>query len=263
VPLSTELDVAVRAARAAGDVALRYYQRDRAVDRKADDTPVTRADLEANDAILAILGEAFPDDAILSEEGAPDMRGVPAAGRVWHVDPLDGTRDFVAGTGEFCVHVGLAVDGRAVLGVVYQPVAGILCYAHQGGGAWQVADGRKARLQVSAHANARTVGISRLAASERLVRGLAEHGLQACRMGASTKHLRLAAGGLDAVVNLTPEYAWDTCAPEVIVREAGGAFTDVDGAPFHYREPRHARGTIASNRACHAPLVELARSWRA
>ena len=259
----SELDVAARAARTAGELVLRYYKQDCAVELKADASPVTRADLEANDAIVAILREAFPGDAILSEEGQADPARL-ASQRVWIVDPLDGTRDFVAETDQFCVHVGLAEAGRAVVGAVFEPVAGTLYCAHEGGGAWRLADGRKARLQVSARDRAHHVGISRLNVDARLLRGLAASGAELHRMGASTKHMRLAAGELDAVISLSSgEHEWDTCAPEVIVREAGGALTDAAGEPFRYNQPdpAHPRGSIASNRACHARVVELVQSW--
>lgn len=254
-------EVAARAARAAGDVVLRHYKQDVVVEAKPDDSPLTRADVEANDVIVAVLRDAFPHDAILSEEAVDDSARL-AQQRVWIVDPLDGTRDFIAHTDEFCVHVGLAIDGRAVVGAVYQPVAQTLFCARAGGGAWRHADGRKTRLQVSQRERAQCVGISRLNVSERLLRGL--EGVELRRMGASTKHMLLAAGGLDAVINFSAgEHEWDTCAPEVIIREAGGELTDVDGNHFRYNQPdpRHVRGSIASNRACHAALVERVRPW--
>jgi 3'(2'),5'-bisphosphate nucleotidase len=256
--LEHAVEVAVQAAREAGSVILRHYKQGGAVDLKADASPVTRADLEANDVILAILRAAFPDDGIRSEEGG----GERTSHRVWIVDPLDGTRDFVAGTDEFCVHVGLAIDGRPVVGAVYQPVADAMYYAYYGAGAWRVENDRKTRLQVSQRERALRVGISRLNLSDRLAQSLA--GFEVHRMGASTKHMLLAAGGLDAVINVSHgENEWDTCAPEVILREAGGELTDVSGARFVYNQPDpcHPRGSIASNGVCHAALIELVRSW--
>jgi 3'(2'), 5'-bisphosphate nucleotidase len=108
------------------------------------------------------------------------------------------------------------------------------------------------------------IGTSRLNATGRLGAFLASAGLaaRAVPMGASSKHMVLAEGGLDACVNLSPgEQEWDTCAPEVIIREAGGAFTDGDGRPFRYNQPdlAHRRGSLASNGACHAALLALLR----
>src|SRR5262245_37537887 len=98
---------------------------------KSDMSPVTAADMDANAAIVDGLRAAFPDDAVLTEESPDDGSRFQKA-RVWIVDPLDGTRDFVARTGDFCVHIGLAERGEAVLGVVYQPVIDALHYARRG-----------------------------------------------------------------------------------------------------------------------------------
>ena len=265
--LGPELAIAERAARAAGEIVAAYYARGPIpVETKADRSPVTEADRAANARIVELLRAAFPDDAILSEE-APDDAARLARRRVWIVDPLDGTRDFVARTGQFAVHVGLAIDGAAVVGAVYQPVPDAMYAAAAGGGAWKTAaGGARTRLRVSAvgELGELRVGTSRLNAAGRLARFLAEAGLaaRAVPMGASTKHMAMAEGALEACINLSPgEQEWDTCAPEVVIREAGGAFTDGDGRPFRYYGPDlgHYRGSIASNGACHAMLVALLR----
>src|SRR5947209_10635416 len=111
---------------------MRHYVRPEIeVSTKADKSPFTAADLEANAAIIRALSAAFPDDAILTEE-TPDDPARLTKRRVWIIDPLDGTRDFVARTGDFCVHIGLAVATEAVLGVVFQPVPASLAYAVRG-----------------------------------------------------------------------------------------------------------------------------------
>ena len=259
-----ELEVARQAARVAADIILRHYAAGGiAVDTKHDQSPVTDADRDANTAIVDLLRAAFPDDGILSEE-LPDDLARLAKSRVWIVDPLDGTRDFVARTGDFCVHVGLCVDGEAVLGAVLQPVTGALYSATAGSGAFvEDATGRR-RLSVSTVRSLTDVrmGVSRLNASNRLGQCLRAAGLEARAsvMGASVKHMALARGDLDGEINLSPgEQEWDTCAPEVIVREAGGAFTDGSGHPFRYnqRELIHDAGSIASNGACQGALVAL------
>ena len=136
-----ELDIAERAARAGAAAILSYYRRDGVrIEIKPDNSPVTEADLAANQAIIALIRASFPSDAILSEE-LPDDRARLGQRRVWIVDPLDGTRDFIARTDHFCTHVGLAVDGVAVVGAVLQPVAGRLFSARAGAGAsMQAAD---------------------------------------------------------------------------------------------------------------------------
>jgi 3'(2'), 5'-bisphosphate nucleotidase len=270
-----ELQVARDVARAAGDVLIRHYAAGAiAVETKADQSPVTAADRDANTVIVQRLRAAFPADALLSEEVPDDYEQRRGRSRVWIVDPLDGTRDFVARSGDFCVHVGLAVDGQAVVGVVARPTTGAVFYASAGGGAFVEDNAGVRALRVSSvtAVSDLRMGVSRLNASRRLSAFLKAARLEARAlvMGASVKHMAVAAGALDAVVNLSPgEQEWDTCAPEVIVREAGGRFTDGDGGPFLYNQadPLHARGSIASNGACHdlllqqlAPFVDPTRS---
>src|SRR4029450_4911384 len=100
-----------------------------------DSSPVTAADEAANVCLIEKIGGAFPEDAILSEE-SPDDESRLGKRRVWIVDPLDGTRDFLAQTGDFCVLIGLTIDGVPVLGVAYQPVKDALYFARRGQGAF-------------------------------------------------------------------------------------------------------------------------------
>jgi len=259
-----ELQVAVVAAREAGRIILGHYASgDVAVETKADASPVTVADRQANDAILGLLRASFPADAILSEETPDDGARLDRA-RVWIVDPLDGTRDFVARTGDFCVHVALVVDGVPTMGVVHRPVTDATFQAVRGRGAFVDAQDARTPLHVSttdAPGDVR-VGVSRLNISGDLRHALAATGLEgrAVPLGASVKLMAVARGALDAVVSFTQaEREWDTCAPEVIVREAGGAYTDLDGNTLGYNQPDTARrrGTLVSNGACHAALLAL------
>jgi 3'(2'),5'-bisphosphate nucleotidase len=259
-----ELEVAKAAARDAGAIIMRHYARpDIGVTTKADKSPVTAADVEADAAIIARLSEAFPDDAILTEE-TPDDPSRLAKRRVWIIDPLDGTRDFVARTGDFCVHVGFAVDHEAVVGVVYQPTVDSLAWAARGGGAFEERDGQTRRLKAStlSAAGQIRIGVSRLNLDDGLNRCLAAAGMadRAVRLGASVKHISLARGDLDAVLNLSPsEQEWDTCAPEVILREAGCTVTNGDGMPFRYNQADlyRPRGSAASNGHCHKLVLRV------
>ncbi len=260
---SSELETAIRAARAAGEIIAGYYARGSVeVDLKADASPVTQADRDADAAIAAVLRAAFPDDAILSEE-SPDDDARLAHSRVWIVDPLDGTRDFVGRTDDFAVHVALAVDGVPVVGAVYLPVTATLYSAVAGGGAWREANGVRERLAVSSttERSALRIGISRHHLAEKLRTCLDTAQITArFPVGASVKHMRLSEGELDAVINLSAhEMEWDTCAPEIVIREAGGQYTDGLGRPFRYNQGdiEHHHGSLASNGACHADLVAL------
>ena len=220
-------------------------------------------DRAAHELLVELLARHRPDDSVLSEEGKDDKRRLSAS-RVWIVDPLDGTRDFVARTGDFCVHVALAVDGIPTVGVVHQPIADATFQGVRGQGAVVDAQGARAPLRVSATeriADVR-VGVSRLNISADLRHALAASGLEAraVALGASVKLMAVARGSLDAVVSFTAaEREWDTCAPEVIVREAGGSYTDLDGRALRYNQPDTARrrGTLVSNGVCHPGLLAL------
>lgn len=259
-----ELEIAARTAREAGAVILGYYARGSiAVDTKSDASPVTAADRDANAVIVGRLRAAFPDDAVLSEE-LPDDGSRHGKQRVWIVDPLDGTRDFIARTDEFCVHIGLAVAGVPVVGAVFQPTAGALYLAAAGAGAFVESDGGRIPLRVPAHVppDGLRVGVTRTAATGRLRTFLKETDLaaRAVSMGASTKLMALARGDLDAVVNLSPgEQDWDTCAPDAILREAGGTYTDTTGSAFVYNgaDVTHRRGSLAAGPAAHALMLKL------
>jgi 3'(2'), 5'-bisphosphate nucleotidase len=208
-----------------------------------------------------VLSEESPDDA--GRAGAADRL---RKSRVWIIDPLDGTRGFLARTDDFAVHVALAVDGIPSVSVVYQPVADVLYRAVVGLGAFCVSGGTVRRLRVSTRATVaeHRVGISRHNAPAPLLAWLDQHGLaaQAVQLGASLKYTACAEGNLDAVITVTrTEKEWDTCAPALLVTEAGGTVTDADGQPLLYNQPAGAldrsRGIVVSNGRCHGQLVAM------
>jgi 3'(2'),5'-bisphosphate nucleotidase len=264
IKLERELEIACLAAREAGRVILGHYGNPEiVVSIKPDASPVTVADQASNTVVLDHLRAAFPDDAFLSEE-SPDDGSRFGRRRVWIIDPLDGTRDFLAQTGDFSVHIGLVIDAQPVLGVVYQPVRQARYYASQGTGAFLESSGTTARLATSTRREPSElrVGISRLNPDEGLGKCLAASGLapRAVAMGASVKHMALARGDLDAVLNLSPaEQEWDTCAPQVILTEAGCTVSDGDGKPFGYNQQDlyRRRGSVASNGLCHSFMLRV------
>ena len=235
-----------------------------AVLTKTDGSPVTSADMAANEIIESAIRARFPQDGVLSEESLDNLKRLKND-RVWIIDPLDGTRDFVQKTAQYAVHIGLAVRGRATLGVVAEPAANRMSWAVLGQGAF-VEEGRgpARRLAVSDEKNlaAFRIGVSRLALSPNVQKFLcAEPPLQAVAMGASTKLMALVRGELHACVWLgAAEKEWDTCAPDVIVHEAGGRITDVLGHPFVYNKTNvaHSHGIVASNGPMHAALLKRA-----
>src|SRR5438128_11951643 len=142
-----EIEVASELARQAGAVLLEHYYCPFLVEQKVNALDeleeVTAADREANELIVGRLREEFPDDGILAEESADTERRL-SKDRVWLIDPMDGTKNFIARDGDFAVQIGLAVRGESVAGVVYQPVRDVLYRAVRGGGAWIEAAGEPA-----------------------------------------------------------------------------------------------------------------------
>jgi len=262
--LDREHKVACEAARDAGRLILEYYGNpDIATELKPDQSPVTVADRAADALILDRLRTAFPGDSMLTEESTDDGSRLGKS-RLWIIDPLDGTRDFLAQTGDFSVHIGLCVDGKPTLGVVYQPVRQALYHAVLGGGAFLDSNGTRSQMRTSRRSQPGElrVGISRLNPDEGLGKCLAASGLaaRAVAMGASVKHMALARGDLDAVLNLSPaEQEWDTCAPEVILREAGCTVSDGDGNPMKYNQKDlfRRRGSVWSNGLCHPLMLRV------
>jgi 3'(2'), 5'-bisphosphate nucleotidase len=248
--LTRELATAERLARHAGAEAMRFYGKV-AADLKACNSPVTEADHASNRVITQGLAAAFPDDAILSEETA-DSLGRLDAERLWVVDPLDGTKEFLAQNGEFSVMIGLAIEGHAVLGVVFCPAVDVLYSAVIGSGAWVERDGERQRLVRGpvTSSDLRLVG-SRSHPDPLLLRMQQALGIVDVLPCGSVgvKCARIAEGLRDLYVHPVPYLKeWDTCAPEVMLREAGGTVTDCLGQPLIYNkpEPTQPNGIVAS-----------------
>ncbi len=260
--LRRELDTAVELARRAGERIRALHGSGIAVDTKDDDSPVTAADREANALIVGALGAAFPGDAILSEE-LPDDGSRIGRPRVWMVDPLDGTKDFIRGREGFAVMIGLLAGAAPVLGVVYQPIGDKLYFATRGGGAFLQRGGdAPAPIAVS---TVREPSQIRMVASkshrtETIDRVRAELGISdELNVGSVGLKLGLIAEGLrDLYVNPAGHSKlWDACGPEAILVEAGGRLTDLRGEALDYRgrELGNTRGLIASNGVLHDEVV--------
>lgn len=253
-----EIEIAVEAARAAGEALLGFFGKPIKVERKAGDEPVTIADREANALIVARLRAAFPDDAILSEE-LPDDGSRHGAHRVWMVDPMDGTKEFLRGDSGFSVMIGLCEDGRPAVGVVLAPTAGRLYTAARGDGAFVKEAGSAAprRLHVSAIAELRAARMvssrsHRGSITERIRDALGVADDLAC--GSVGLKLGLIAEGVrDVYVNPSGRSSlWDACAPDVVLTEAGGRLTDARGGPIDYLgELANRHGLLATNGLLH------------
>lgn len=253
--LEREQAVAIAAARAAGDIIRRYYATSIEVRDKGERGPVTAADLDADQAIRAAVSEAFPEDAWFSEETADSTRRLERQ-RVWIVDPLDGTKEFVRRVPEFCVCVAL-VDGNVpCVGVTYDPVRDRLYAARRGGGL--TVNGAPAR--VSATGNLRTARI--LASRSEDERGEWDAYKSHARItpcgSVALKLARVAAGEGDATFTLTPKNEWDICSGTLLVIEGGGRITDRDGHTIRFNQADPLRpGLIAANARLHDSLTAL------
>lgn len=257
-----EMETAREAARAAGAAAMGFYGLTEWV-AKADSSPVTAADHASNDVITAALRAAFPADAILSEESADPAERLGAR-RVWIVDPLDGTKEFIARNGEFSILVGLVVDGEPVLGVVYLPATGVMYSAARGEGAWVEREGeaprRLSRTEAVADAGIRLVG-SRSHADPFLLRMQEALGITDVAPCGSVgvKCSRIVDGDRQLYVHPVGHLKeWDTCAPEVILTEAGDRVTDCLGEPLRYNKPVPVQphGIFAATPAVHAAVKD-------
>jgi 3'(2'), 5'-bisphosphate nucleotidase len=247
-----ELAVARDAAVRAGAAIMRFYG-DAAHELKEGGSPVSAADHASNDIILEAIRDAFPGDAILSEE-TKDSPERLASARVWIVDPLDGTKEFLAGIGEFAVMIALLVDGQLKVGVVYKPADDVLYHATAGSGAYRVTAGVTERLVCAPASDAVRVVGSRSHADPLVAELCRRHAFTDVEPCGSVglKCTRIAEGVRDLYLHPVPYMGeWDTAAPEIILAEAGGAVTDCRGQPLEYNKanPRQLHGILAAHPA--------------
>lgn len=234
----------IELARLAGEVILPFWRANVTVTAKADDSPVTAADLAAHQVLAEGLQALDPGIHVLSEEDA-DIPLSERAGweRWWLVDPLDGTKEFISGSEEFTVNVALVERGRVVFGVVCTPTDNRCYFGGAGLGAWR-SDEPGQRVPISVRdepgaGQAFTLVASRRHSSpeqEHLLAGLAASlgPLQLTNIGSSLKFCLLAEGAADCYPRLAPTSQWDTAAAQGVLEGAGGAVLQLDGQPFSY-----------------------------
>lgn len=252
------LTVAIAAAREAGGFIMTQYGNTASI-QKIDKSPVTEADLGAHTRIMEALRHT--EIPILSEETLDNSHIThPYPDTLWIIDPLDGTRDYIEGTGDFSVMIGLLCNGRPALGVVYAPVTDTLYYAESGKGAFMVRDGTTIRLSASDalpphlhlirsknHYSSFMAAVAdKLAVTKATPHGSV--GIKAGLLGTQNGDFFLYTGALGV---------WDICAPEIIVTEAGGKVTDIAGTLIAYVERNHrlSKGIVFSNGTCHAHVL--------
>ena len=252
-----DLQLALALAGVADRITLgRFMAHDLRVHRKPDRTPVTDADLAVEDAIRAVLAEQRPGDAVLGEE-----RGASGgSSRAWVLDPIDGTKNFLRGVPAWGTLVALVTDGRPVVGVVSAPALGRRWWAAEGCGAHtRDPDGTERPIAVSAVSELADAYVSTTHLGSWVEHRTREAYLalvDACwenrAFGDCWQHCMVAEGAIDLAAEPVVN-AWDVAAVQVIVEQAGGRFTDLDG------NPRHDGGTaLSSNGLLHdAALAHL------
>jgi 3'(2'), 5'-bisphosphate nucleotidase len=262
--VNAELAVLLRIAGEAAKVVMEVYARPFEVDFKGPQDPVTEADRLANTLICEQLAREFPGVPIVAEESDPatfsDFRKFD---RVFFVDPVDGTREFVDRNGEFAVMIGLLEGTRAIAAVIDAPARGDVFAGWVGQGAFRISDGKPSALHVSDIADVtqgRLVG-SRSHRGPQLERALARLNPREVRVlgSAGLKATLVATAEVEAYV--APGYAgkrWDACAADALVTAAGGMLTDTYGDAIDYRAESlsNARGLLASNGRIHEALVQ-------
>ena len=263
LPAGPELGAAVEAVLEAGRAVMGVYAGDFGVKTKADSSPITEADTKSHEIMSGMLGKTgWP---VLSEEGDHDV--ARKGGRVWIIDPLDGTADFVDRTGEFTVMAGLARGGAPEAGAIYWPAGGTLWAAQSGRGAFVSRGGAWERIRASSESRpekCRAVA-SRNHLAELDRRALENTGAARIdRVGSSLKVGRISSGEAELYVATTGKMReWDTCASCCILTEAGGRMTDALGGPLRYGgDTFHRDGVVATNGAVHGAVLEAVRKAR-
>lgn len=235
-----EMQTAIELAREASAIAMEIYARDFDYEEKANDGgPVTEADLRINEFLTQKLSEAFPNDAVIGEES--DLSKIKAdVHRRWIIDPIDGTKDFLQKNGEFSVMIGLAVEGRAELGVVAEPANNKIYGGAPGMGAFVIDEkGRHKELFIDPAVlveNATIVNsrnhpdptIDQIRDALGITKEY-RHGSVGCKVA------HISDGRADLYINLSGRcHWWDVCGPEAIVRQAGGVLVDLQGKELRY-----------------------------
>jgi 3'(2'), 5'-bisphosphate nucleotidase len=278
---AADLLTAARAALLGGRAILPHYRSaSLRTTEKSPGDPVTEADHAANRAVLSVLERECPQDPILSEESEPPD-SASMLERLWVVDPLDGTREFIDGIDEFAVMVGLAEQGLARLGAFYVPGTGRLYLGLSEGGAWiaqcrvdagsdspiEVGEFRPLRVGEPEEDRVRLVR-SRSHPDDRLQ--AIESALPSVQVipsgSVGVKCARIAERVADLYVHPVPYLKeWDTCAPEAVLRGAGGRVTDCGGGQLHYgkSDPRQPSGILAGDPSSWARALPLVRELSA
>lgn len=240
--LDTLLTVAIEASKKAGKQVLKHYRRgDFTSEIKDDNSPVTSADIAANDVLMAELARVTPDIPIISEEVGPvplkERKNWP---RYWLLDPIDGTGEFIIGSGDFAVNIALVESGWPAIGVIHAPDHKLTYYAQKGAGAFKENIAGTHKISVTPYEGDRPIKVAISRRQELSLMGQYlspdfdyEHiALGSC----SLKNCLIAEGGADCYLRIGPTGEWDTGASQCIIEEAGGQILDSEFNPLSYNQ---------------------------
>jgi myo-inositol-1(or 4)-monophosphatase len=250
----SECETAERAARQAGVIIMGLFRGKFAIQEKSKNNPVTTADLAANQKIREIIREKFPEDGWLSEEDQDDARRLELS-RVWVIDPIDGTKEFIDGVPQFAISIALVVDGLPTVAVVFNPAKEHFYKAALGQGAFL--NGAPIRVTQRAAIDGANLLVSRSEPRQRFQVFLDRCAIQP--VGSIAYRLAKVAGGSgDGTLTFRTIHEWDICAGVLMVEEAGGKAVDGDGNALRFnREPAKHKGVIAANPGLTGGLQEL------
>ena len=233
--MNTELSIAKDAAIEAGGLILSYYKADYEIKDKGYHNPVTTADHAADARLKDMLTGSYPDYGWLSEETV-DSKERLNKDRVWVVDPLDGTKEFIEGVPHFVVSVALVENGEPILGVLYNPVTTETFTAVKGQGA--MLDGEKIKCSKKEKSDEMVIFNSRSETRSGLWDPFQDTFKELKAIGSVAYKLGLtAAGRADIFASLRPKNEWDICAGNCIINEAGGKLVDLYGNARQYNSP--------------------------
>ena len=254
-----ELDIAIKAAKNAGDAILEIYQEEYKTAKKDDDSPITDADLKSNEIIKKILSQT--KHMILSEEDKDDQNRL-LENTIWIVDPLDGTSDFIDKTGEFTVMIALIQNKKPILGVISWPTEKTLFVAQKGSGAFRYSNDKWEKISVTKIVEldkCRTVG-SRHHLSDKEKKFINKLGIEEfTSVGSSLKVGMISSGEAEAYITTTNKMKeWDSAASYCIISEAGGKMTDMLGNDVSYNNKKvyHENGILVTNGLIHDKILE-------
>ena len=257
-----ETQLAIQAALEAGKTVMNVYNQEFSSTLKNDNTPLTEADVKSNQIIQKIISDS--GHPILSEESVDDKKRLDSK-KIWIIDPLDGTSDFIKKTGEFTIMISLVEDHIPILGVIYWPTEKKLYLAQKGQGAFKSDNAVWSKLSVSKISeleNCRAVG-SRYHISEieqNLIKRL--NISQFTSKGSSLKVADISSGNAELYFTTTNKIKqWDTCASYCLITEAGGKMTDMFGNDLKYNTERlnHENGLLVSNGLIHNHIIKIYR----